>query len=187
MNKADARYQKSRSAIVEASIELLLSNPEASMSEIALAAGVGRATLYRHFETRDALIKELTLLCLAETDEVLMPLKDENLSGLDAIIASIKAIVPLADRFRFLMSLTSLSITDKEVNQTYNRQLNELVAYVEQAKEAKEITTNLPTEWIVASYDALLNTAWMLVQYEKLSTEAATQAFIQSFVASLKG
>ena len=185
MNKADARYQKSRTAIVEASIQLLLSNPDASMSEIALAAGVGRATLYRHFETREELIKALTLLCLEETDEVLQPIKDKGLTGMDAIVASIEAIVPMAERFRFLMSLTSIGANDQAINRAYRRQLSELIAYVEQGKQVGDISESLPTKWVVASYDALLNAAWTLIQYEELTPEQATDAFIRSFCASL--
>ena len=186
MNKADARYQKSRMAIVESSIQLLLSNPDAGMSEIAIAAGVGRATLYRHFETRDELIKELTMLCLEETDEVLKPLKETGLRGLDAIVESIRVIVPLADRFRFLMSLASIGASDKEIGRVYRRQLNELTRYVEEGKKLGDISKTLPSEWIVAMYDALLNAAWGLIQYDKMESEQATELFIRSFTASLQ-
>ena len=185
MNRPDVRYQRSRTAIVEASIQLLLSNPDASMSEIALAAGVGRATLYRHFETRDDLIKALTLLCLEETDEVLLPLKEQGLTGLQAILESIKVIVPMAERFRFLMSLASIGATDETVNRAYQRQLNELTGYVEQAKAAGDISESLPVDWVVATYDALLNAAWTLVQWERATPEEATRLFLRTFRASL--
>ncbi|MEM7281891.1 MAG: TetR/AcrR family transcriptional regulator [Pseudomonadota bacterium] len=185
MNKSDARYLKSRKAIVETSIQLLLSNPDAGMSEIALAAGVGRATLYRHFETREELIKALTVLCLEETDEALVPIKDQGLTGVDAIIESIKVIVPMAERFRFLMNLNSVRTDDEKINRAYQRQLDELHRYVRQGKKSGEISKSLPTDWIVASYDALLNAAWTLIQYGNLSSDQATQVFVRSFRASL--
>ena len=67
------------------------------MSEIALAAGVGRATLYRHFETKEALTRALAKQCLQETDEILEPAR--SLKGRPALEAIIDCIVPLADRF----------------------------------------------------------------------------------------
>ena len=36
-------------AIIDAAIVLLAAEPEASMERVATAAGVGRATVYRHF------------------------------------------------------------------------------------------------------------------------------------------
>ena len=44
-------------------------NPGAAMAEIAEKAGVGRATLYRHFPTRDDLIRALALASLSQTDK----------------------------------------------------------------------------------------------------------------------
>jgi TetR/AcrR family transcriptional regulator, mexCD-oprJ operon repressor len=46
-------------AILETAAHLLADRPEASMGELAAAAGVGRATLYRHFPTREALLVAL--------------------------------------------------------------------------------------------------------------------------------
>ncbi|MEM9621630.1 MAG: TetR/AcrR family transcriptional regulator [Pseudomonadota bacterium] len=186
MNKADARYQKSRSAIIESSIALLLTNPDARMSEIALAAGVGRATLYRHFETRGELIKALTLLCLDETEAALIPVQEQGLDGLDAMVASIRVIVPMAERFRFLMNFTSIGAADDTINRTYQRQLDGLVGYVEAGKKAGDIAKSLPTDWVVASYDALLNAAWGLIQTKKLDADQATEVFVRTFRASLK-
>ena len=160
MNKEDLRYRKSRDAIIEAGIRVLLSNPAAVMAEIALGAGVGRATLYRHFATRDELVRALTLLCLEETDALLNPLRETGTTGLPAIMASIDVLVPMADRFCFLMSLAAVGAGDREVNHAYQRQLDQLAELIVAGKEAGEIRQDLATEWIVASYDALLNAAW---------------------------
>ena len=93
--------------------------------------------------------------------------------------------MPLADRFRFLMSLSNSAAADQDVTRTYHRQLNELVAYVEAGKRAGEISKSLPTVWVVASYDAMLNAAWSLIQRGKMSSEKATEVFTESFVASV--
>lgn len=185
MNKADARYKKSRAAIIDAGIEVLLANPNAGMSEIAQAAGVGRATLYRHFETRNELVQALTILCLEETDEILQPVKDAGLTGLSAISASIDLIVPMADKYRFLMSLSAIAAEDATVKRIYRRQLKELYDLVEVAKDAGEIDSNLPTAWVVGSYDALLNTAWELVEQNQLTSVDAAVYFKRSFAASV--
>ncbi|MEM1316029.1 MAG: helix-turn-helix domain-containing protein, partial [Pseudomonadota bacterium] len=46
----------SRDAILEAAFQLYARRPDASLAEVAQRAGVGRATLHRHFGSREALI-----------------------------------------------------------------------------------------------------------------------------------
>lgn len=58
--RAESRTrQRNRERILHAARDLLVERPEASMEEIADAAGVARRTLYGHFQTREALILSL--------------------------------------------------------------------------------------------------------------------------------
>src|SRR3982751_5187349 len=47
---------RSVQAILQAALEALASDPEASMAAIARRAGVVRATIYAHFPTRESLL-----------------------------------------------------------------------------------------------------------------------------------
>jgi AcrR family transcriptional regulator len=51
--------ERTRRAILDAAGELLQADPEASHAEIARAAGVGRASVYRHFPERSDLVTAL--------------------------------------------------------------------------------------------------------------------------------
>ncbi|QCW80753.1 helix-turn-helix transcriptional regulator [Streptomyces sp. S6] len=51
--RADA--QQNLEKILDAAVDRLTQDPDASVIEIARAAGVGRVTLYGHFPSRDAL------------------------------------------------------------------------------------------------------------------------------------
>jgi AcrR family transcriptional regulator len=48
--------QRNREAILAAALEALTESPDASLNAIAKRAGVGNATLYRHFATREELV-----------------------------------------------------------------------------------------------------------------------------------
>jgi AcrR family transcriptional regulator len=52
---------RSRRAILDAARELYADDVTASFAEIALRAGVGQATVYRHFDDRQALLAELAV------------------------------------------------------------------------------------------------------------------------------
>ncbi len=179
--RTHAKTAQSRSLIEDAGIKVLLRNPDAAMSEIALAAGVGRATLYRHFESRDVLIQADAVKCLEETDEVLAPLKAQEIKGKAAISATIDLLMPMASRFRFLMRLQSIAYENKTAVKIYKRQLGELSQLVHQAHDAGEFRRDLPVTWIVSSFDALLNNAWHLVQIGDMTPDEAASAFKKSF------
>src|SRR5437763_16968657 len=65
--RADA--ERSISSIIDAALEALASDPDASMAEIARRAGVVRATVYMHFPTREALLDAVMEHAVAEVAE----------------------------------------------------------------------------------------------------------------------
>ncbi|MFF2185131.1 TetR/AcrR family transcriptional regulator [Streptomyces sp. NPDC058155] len=67
--RADAQHNVEK--ILAATVTCLSRNPDASVSEIAQAAGVGRVTLYGHFSSRDVLVEASLKQLLAEGDQVL--------------------------------------------------------------------------------------------------------------------
>ncbi|MEU0084680.1 TetR/AcrR family transcriptional regulator [Streptomyces sp. NPDC006274] len=66
--------QQNVEKIIDAAVACLSRNPEASVSEIAQAAGVGRVTLYGHFPSRDVLIETALTGLIGRGEEVLAEL-----------------------------------------------------------------------------------------------------------------
>lgn len=182
MKPKDARATRSREALINAGIQLFLKNPGASLKEVAEFAGVGRATLYRHFDTRDQLIQEIAQESLTMTDAVMNPIKQQQLSAEESIIAIFHAIMPMADRYHFLLSLWSIAGDNEEVMMTYMRQLSELNELVERARSEGFIRDELSNEWIVITIDTMVYSGWWLISEGQCTPEqAAEQAVMTLF------
>lgn len=185
MSAKDARAVKSRKALMEAGIELLLQNSAASLSEIAAHAGVGRATLYRQFESREQLIQEIALESLQIKEEIMSPFRTSEMSAIEYLEAIIRAFMPLADRFHFLLSLWNIAEEDPEVMAIYNRQLFELVAIVERAKKEGGICTSMDSNWVVCLIDSLIYSGWWMMSSMGMSSESAAEHTIKALTSGL--
>ena len=150
------------------------------MSEVAVHAGVGRATLYRHFDTREALIKALIIDCLQTTEEAVAPIRTLELNAKETIIKILYAVIPLADRYHFLLSLWNIASEDPEALEIYNQQLTELYTLVETAKLEGHIKQHLNTEWIVSTIDSLIYSAWWMLGQEKITQQEAIQHIVET-------
>ena len=172
-SKTDRRKTRSRRALLDASVELFLMNPGASLSDVAQHAGVGRATLYRHFESREALIRELVLESLELTRSVMQPVLEAALDARETLERGLPEIMTVADRFHFLLSLWSHVDDDAEVNTVYQQQLDWLWNLIERGKREGVIDTSLPTIWIVSLIDCAVYSGWWVVQSGELTAEEA--------------
>jgi TetR/AcrR family transcriptional repressor of mexCD-oprJ operon len=59
---------RNREAILQAAAECLSADPNASLADIARAAGIARITLYGHFSSRDELVTELVRTSMARVE-----------------------------------------------------------------------------------------------------------------------
>jgi AcrR family transcriptional regulator len=177
----DKRAVKSRRALIEAGLAELPENPMASLTEIAEIAGIGRATLYRHFASREALIEEVLKVSFEDIIQALTPMEKEGLRGKQAMMRAVELMLPLADRLRFLSSfwLDGERVLSKDPRYALMEQ--ETITSVEQAKEDGDIRKELPTRWVMNTYDVLLFSAWDMIVKEKADIGEVTALLMTTF------
>src|SRR3954471_6256315 len=81
--RADA--ERSIARILDATVDALASDPEASMAEVARRAGVVRATVYVHFPTREALIEAVTHRAIADVTAIIEAAEPDRGNAADAL------------------------------------------------------------------------------------------------------
>ncbi|KAA3646286.1 MAG: TetR/AcrR family transcriptional regulator [Chloroflexi bacterium] len=173
-----------REILLDAATEVLSKNPGAYMGEVAETAGVGRATLYRHFPSRDDLIRELTIASYKQMDAALAPVMAKDLSAKDMLLALLEEIIPLGDRYNFLLSERSFE-DDPEVRSFEDRNQQDWGAFFEELKTDGVIAPDVPTAWAVATIEALIYSAWSSASDGYIATRDAPKLVYRTLLSGL--
>lgn len=139
--------------ILEAARRVLCVNPAASVDDIAAAARVGRATVFRRYGNRAGLLEALARRAIAVTDRVAAEAAAPAGTATEALKQVMAAIVGVSEHYRFLGTAAELS-GNEEVAGAYERQLSELADLVAAVKREGNIRPDLPTAWVVALIDS---------------------------------
>lgn len=158
-------------AIIEAAFEVLGHNPGASLGEVADAAGVGRATLHRHFAGRDDLIHALAEHAMDELDAAVEAAVAEVDSHTEGLRLALQAILPLASRQMFLA--TEAALQTGRIAQRAASDFAELVTAVEQAQAEGGLRKDVPAQWIARAYDNLIYAGWDMVRAQEATPKQA--------------
>lgn len=99
------RHDRTAAAILDAAAHVLSEHGAGSnMAEVAAAAGVSRATLYRYFPHREALLDALAAQALADGAAHLADAGLERAPVEEAIERIVRAIVAVGDRYSVIVS-----------------------------------------------------------------------------------
>ncbi|GAA1596084.1 TetR/AcrR family transcriptional regulator [Kribbella hippodromi] len=141
---------------------LLMRKSGATLDEVARAAGISRATLNRHFAGRDALVRALEDLGIAECEDALAKAQLEEGSAADAVRRMIRELEPSAGLLAFLYSENQLFEGDEQ-NEGWARLDANLVALFRRGQEAGEFRLELSPIWLAeAVYGLVVSAAWSI-------------------------
>jgi AcrR family transcriptional regulator len=145
--RADAL--RNEAAVLDAATRVLTENPAATIPDIAAASGVARATIYRRFPTRDALLGALMERGLAEVTDALATARLEEGSARDALGRLVTVLVAVGDRYRFL--LTEARRPDPAHKQVAEHLFGrQLIALIERGQRSGEFRLDVPATWAYA-------------------------------------
>ncbi len=150
---------KNRERIIETGLRILAQNPAASMDQIAEEAGIGRATLYRHFGSKNILIRELYFTAHRMFEEAVLPILDSQLAAWQKLEKVVTTMIPLGASFQFMM-FEPMHTDDPELEALYNSQLRTWRALIVELKSAGLLDPGLSDAWIVLCLDSMIFAAW---------------------------
>lgn len=132
---------------------VLAEQPSASMGEIARACGLSRATLYRHFTSRQELVEEIQGQALEAGAEALEAAALDQGDPLEALRRAIAALVGVGDRYRLLAQQPSV---DPRVLQRQAAVAGRLLALVQRGQRQGAIRDDVDASWVVGALAGLL-------------------------------
>lgn len=161
----------SRDAIIEAAFSVFSKNPSAALSDVAERAGVGRATLHRHFASRDDLMRALAIIASKEMEDAVETACADATSYSEVARLALQALIPLGDRHGFL-ALEGFT-NDPEMQAAFEKEQRETAEMVDAAKGEGLFDTAVPTTWIVQAFDHLMYAGWESVKAGETTQDQA--------------
>ena len=172
--RADAR--RNVRAIVDAAAHMLASDPATPMQDIAEAAGIHRATLYRHFPAREDLIAALHRRALEDAEEAVRASRIDEGTAIDALGRVIVALCAVGDRYRMLVHEAG---KDPDLCDQEDRLGELLRSLVLRGRAEGTVRPELDPDWILAVIGGVL-----LAGLERVSAGVLSPADVPEMVLS---
>ena len=175
--------QRSAAAVLDAAVSVLGRSPDASMEQIAAAAGVTRPTIYAHFGSREGLV---AAVLDRVTDEALVAIEAAALDegpAADALVRFIDATWEVFERTPALLHLAG-EPTDAAADAARHEPVTEhLTRLIRRGQRSREFDPGLPASWLVTATIALGHAAWEAVADERMDLQTAAPVLRRSVLA----
>ncbi|MDK1346484.1 TetR/AcrR family transcriptional regulator [Streptomyces sp. 378] len=156
MTTGTSRADANRRRLLDVALAELLRDPDASMDQIARAAGVVRRTVYGHFPTREALISTLV-------DEAVEALSAAHAAGradvrdpAEAVARSVLAVWAIADRYRLLVALAQRTVTMQGIRERLAPVRRESIRLLQHGLDEGVFSSPLPAPALAYVHEQML-------------------------------
>ena len=148
---------------------------QASMSDVAAAAGVARATVYRYFPNREALLETLGRLAVEDVGDRLRAARLDEIDVADGLERAVRAFVTVGDAF-VVVARDREHTESPEFDERIVTPVRDLLT---RGQRSGDIRDDVPAAWLT---DALFGIVVSVVgSAQALGSDDATAAIASVF------
>ena len=176
--RADA--EQNVTAILDAAARALSAQPEASVEDIARAAGLSRQTVYAHFPSREALLDAVVERATAEVTAAFEAAGLQEAPPAEALIRLLDAGWQVSARYPFLWHLPAVG-PDQDLDR-HGPVVERLHDLIRRGQESGDFDRSLSPGWLLAAGLAIGRAAEDEVKAGRMTIAEATSAVHHSFL-----
>jgi AcrR family transcriptional regulator len=181
--RADA--ERSIARILDAAVDALATDQEASMAAIARRAGVVRATIYVHFPTREALIEAVTHRAIAEVAEVVEAAEPHRGDPADALARVVAASWQQLGRYHTLVAINTQQHAHADLRERHSSVLSALEPLIERGQADGSFRDDVPAAWHLSMLMALMHAASGELRAGRVTGADAEPALIAAILGAV--
>ena len=181
--RADA--ERNIQAIINAALEALADDPDASMAEIARRAGVVRATIYMHFPTREALLDAVMEDAVAQVAEATRGAEPTRGEPEEALRRVLSATWQKLSDFQTLLAINTSRLSAKELHRRHQPVMTQFVPLIERGQEKGVFRSDLPVSWHLAMIRAIAHAASAEARSGRIPASQVEPAMLATALAAV--
>lgn len=171
-----ATAERNIEAILDAAERLLERGSEATIVGVANEAGVSRVTVYAHFATREQLLEAVVERAVQRTTEALDAVEPERGLPFEALGRVVDVGWRDLDRNNAIAQAAAEQLTPEALRHAHQAAHRRLRKLVDRGRRSGDFRTDVPAEWLVSSFHALIHAAGDDVRAGRMRPGAALGA-----------
>jgi TetR/AcrR family transcriptional regulator, mexCD-oprJ operon repressor len=172
MLRSDA--ERNRERVLDHATRLLAHDRGAGLAEIAHEAGLGRATLYRHFASREDLLAAIHERACEESEAAIAASRIAEGTATAALERLVAALLEVGDRYRFLLADTS-DLPEPHKRARDVRLRAPLLALMDRGQASGEFSRSMDPAWMLTVFGAVLVAAQREIAQGRLERGPAVE------------
>lgn len=180
--KSDAATERTRATILDAAARVLGRRADAPMADIADEAGVGRATLYRHFPTREALLHGAAEAGTAELADAFDAADLDTVPAERAISRVTGIFLRTGAKYAALLG----QLEEDPDPEAKDRVIRPVRAVIDRGIREGLLRNDIAADMLFEMFTALVERALWLTVGGTLTPEAAVEAVVELFLGGAR-